>query len=96
MILQEIDMLQIRMEFDLVDGWRNRCCLQDPVKLLREVVAHANRLCEALTFEFFHLLPLGLVVFFFVAEKRRVDEIPTEIISTDIIALQLKATNKST
>ena len=76
MILQEIYVLQVRMELDLVDGWRDRRCFKNPIELLWQVVADANSLCKALALELFHLLPLLLVLFFLLAEEGRMDKIP--------------------
>ena len=89
-ILQEVNVLQVGMELDLVDGRRNRRSLQNPVELLWEIVAHTNGFCEALVLEFFHLLPLALVVFFLVAEERGMDEIPVGVVRLGIQNLQTR------
>ena len=78
-ILQEIYVLQVGMEFDLVDGWRYSRCLQDPVEMFWQVVADADSLCESLTLEHFQLLPRLRVVFLLLAKERRMDEIATSL-----------------
>ena len=75
-VLEKIDMLQVWMELDLVDSWRNTARLENPVKLFWEIVADTDRFRESLSFQLFHLLPFFLVVLFLLAEERSMDEIP--------------------
>ena len=76
MVLEKIDMLQVWVEFDLVDSWRNTARLKNPVKLFWKIIADSDRFSESLSFQLFHLLPLLLVVLFLLTEERRMDEIP--------------------
>ena len=64
------------MEFDLVDGGWRSSCFEDPVEVLGQVVGHADGASEAGGFELFHLLPLGLVLLFLLAEEGGVDQVP--------------------
>jgi len=49
--------------------------------VLRQVVGDSNGASEAGGFELFHLLPLGLVLFFLLAEERSVDQVPERKVS---------------
>ena len=64
------------MKLYLIDRRRDGARLQNPVEFLWEIVADSNGLRETLALELLHLFPLLLMVFFLVAEERRVDEIP--------------------
>lgn len=75
-VLEEIHVLQVRVELDLINGWRHRRGFQNPVEVLGQVVRDADRLRQSLRLHLLHLLPLGLMVFLLVAEKRRMDEVP--------------------
>lgn len=77
MILNKPLMLKIRMELDLVDRWRDLTSLEDPVEFLRQVIADTNRLHQPLSLEFFHLLPLLLVVLLLITEEWRMNKIPS-------------------
>lgn len=74
-ILQKIDVLKVWVKLDLVESWRHRGCLQNPIEVLVEVVANANRLCKALSLQLLHLLPFLLVVLLLLAEEWCVDEV---------------------
>ena len=64
------------MEFDLVNrGWRGSR-FEDPVEVFGQVVGDSDGASEAGGFELFHLLPLGLVLFFLLAEEGGVDQVP--------------------
>ena len=68
-------MLQVRMEFNLVDRGRHFTGLEDPVQLLWLVVADADGFGQALALHFFHLPPFFLVFFFLLAEEWRVNQV---------------------
>jgi len=75
-VVDQACVLEVGVEFDLVDGgWRGRR-LEDPIEVFGQVVRDADGASEAGGFELFHLLPLGLVLFFLLAEERSVDQVP--------------------
>jgi hypothetical protein len=74
-ILEQICVLQIRMEFNLIDRWRGLRGLEDPVEMLGQVVADANGLRQTLGLQLLHLLPFGLVFFLALAEEWGVDKV---------------------
>lgn len=75
MELKQRYVLQIRVEFDLVDTRRYRAALENELQVLLAVVAYADGLGQSLRFELFHLLPFRLVVFFLVTEEGSVNQI---------------------
>lgn len=68
-------MLEVRVEFDLVDRGRRLGRFEDPVEVLGQVVGDTDRAGQAGGFDLFHLGPFGLVVFLFVAEEGGVDQV---------------------
>ena len=75
-VVDQACVLEVGVEFDLVDGgWRGRR-LEDPIEVFGQVVRDADGASEAGGFELFHLLPLGLVFFFLLAEEGGVDQVP--------------------
>ena len=55
-------MLQVRVELDLIDGGRDGAGLEEDVEVVREVVADADGLGQALALQVLHLAPAGLVL----------------------------------
>lgn len=72
-VVDQACVLEVRVEFDLVDGGGRRSCFEEPVEVLGEVVRDADGASEAGGFDLFHLLPFGLVLFFLLAEEGGVD-----------------------
>lgn len=72
-VLEEIRMLEVRVELDLIDRRRVLAVLEDDVEVLREVVADADGFCKAFVFELLHLLPFGLVFFLAIGEEGSVN-----------------------
>lgn len=75
-VVDQACVLEVRVEFDLVDGGGSGGRFEEPVEVLGEVVRDADGASEAGGFELFHLLPLGLVLFFLLAEEGGVDQVP--------------------
>ena len=75
-ILKQINVLKVGVELNLVDRWRHGTGLQNPINMLREIIAQANGLSKTLGLQFLHLLPLLLMLFFLLAEEGRMDQIP--------------------
>jgi hypothetical protein len=74
-VVDQRTMLQVRVEFDLVDRRGRLGRLEDPVEVLGQVVGDSDGAGQARGFDLFHLGPFGLVVFFLVAEERGVDQV---------------------
>lgn len=77
--VEQAFVLEVRVEFDLVDGWPGLGGLENPFEVLLEVVADADGPRQALGLHFFHLRPFLLVLGFVVGEERGVDEIPASV-----------------
>lgn len=61
MVVQKLDMLEVRVEFDLIDRGRRLARLHDPIEVLGQVVADAYGLGQALGLHVLHSFPLLLV-----------------------------------
>jgi hypothetical protein len=68
-------MLQVRVEFDLVDRRRDPRRLEDDVEVFRVVVAHADGPRQTLRLQLLHLSPAGLVFGFVLCVEGAVDEV---------------------
>ena len=84
-VVDQACVLEVRVEFDLVDGGGSGGRFEEPVEVLGEVVGHADGASEAGGFELFHLLPLGLVLFFLFAEEGGVDQVPGWQKESDVV-----------
>lgn len=61
-IFEQLRVLQISMELDLVDSRRNGGGLKNGIQMLRQVVAHADRLGQTVSFDLLHSFPGLLLV----------------------------------
>ena len=85
-------MLQIRVEFDLVYRRWGLASLEDPLEVLLEIVAHANRLDETLSFQLLHLSPSLLVLLLTFAEERRVNQVQVDVVHLQLLQACLERT----
>jgi hypothetical protein len=69
------------MKLDLVNRWSDLRSLQNPVEMLRKIVADANRLGKSLFLQLLHLLPFLLVLGFVVAEEGCMNQVATMYVS---------------
>ena len=78
MVFNPIGVLQVRVEFNLVDRGRDGGGLEDNVEVFRVVIAHADGFGQALGLELLHLFPTGLVFGFVFGVEGAVDEVSME------------------
>lgn len=65
----------------LVDSRRDGTSFQNGIEVLRKVVADTNRLGQTLLLDFFHLLPLGLLLFAGFGKERCMDQVSDQPLS---------------
>lgn len=74
-VVDQRSMLEVRVEFDLVDRRWRLSRLEDPVQVFGQVVGDSDGAGQACGFDLLHLSPLGLVVFFLFAEEGCMDQV---------------------
>lgn len=75
MVGQKLGVLQVSMVLDLVDSWFDGAVLQDSLKVLWQVVRHADGFGKTLGLDFFHFFPCLLLLFLRLGEEWSMDQV---------------------
>ena len=85
MVFEQVGVLQVRVEFNLIDRGRNCAGFQNVIQLFGQVVTNADRFGESLALQLFHLLPFRLMVGFVFAEEWGMDEVAVFLILAVVV-----------
>lgn len=90
-VIQQIRVLKVGMEFDLVQGGWDGCSLQDDVKVFREEVRNTDTTSKSGLLDLLHGFPSLLDVFRAIAEERGVDQIHVNVIKLKLLQAGLNS-----